>query len=102
MKKFIENIISLDINDIKSFDFYFDELFGLEIIKYEIKYEFLIKLSRNNDNLICFGSGAVERKGSKALAPPIFNRWSWHEYFNDSILFYSDPTLTMNNDLKLG
>lgn len=78
-----DNIIRLSINEIKDFDFPKDELFLLEIIEKGVKYEFLINLSSSNDNLICFGSGG--RK--KSLKPPIFQRYSWRKYFDESLIF---------------
>ncbi len=102
MKRIVNNIITLEIKDLIDFDFPYNELFGLEVIDNNIKYEFLIRFSNYNKRLLCFGSGAVARKGSKAINPPIFNRYSWNEEFNESILFYNDPTLYLSDNLRLG
>ncbi|KZX16124.1 hypothetical protein MBCUT_09900 [Methanobrevibacter cuticularis] len=102
MNRFVDKIISLELDEIEKYSFPRDELFGLKIIENGVKYEFLIKLSSYNNNLICFGSGAYKNSGPKATYPPIFNRWSWNKDFEESVLFYNDPTLYLNNEVKLG
>ncbi|MBZ9570431.1 hypothetical protein KQY27_02585 [Methanobrevibacter sp. TMH8] len=102
MNRFVDKIINLELDEIFDYDFPQDELFGLEILENNVKYEFLIKLSSFNKNLICFGSGAYKNSGPKATFPPIFNRWSWYEDFEESVLLYNDPTLYLEENVKLG
>lgn len=92
MKRLVDNIIKLDIHELNTFNFPKNEFFGLEIIKDDVKYEFLIKFSTESEKLICFGSGAVSRKGPEAIDPPVFNRYSWNKEFKESLIYYNDPT----------
>jgi len=102
LNKLVDRIISLKLDEIINYNFPYNELFGLEIIEDNVKYEFLIKFSDSNDNLICFGSGAVTRTGPKAINPPVFNRYSWHVYFAESVLYYNDPTRYIDDEMKVG
>jgi len=102
MKRFVNNIISLNLDEISSYDFPLNEYFGLEIVENEIKYEFLIKISSVNKNLICNGSGGVYRTGPEAIEPPIFNRHSWYNEFEESFLVYNDPCYYHDDDVRIG
>lgn len=84
-KKFI-----LKIQELEQFKFPLDELFSLQVNYNNVKYEFIIRFSSSNKNLICFGSGAYDRK---KLSPPIYNRHYWQSEFEESVLYYNDPTL---------
>lgn len=102
MERFTKNIIKLNIDEISDFKFPYDERFGLEIINKDVKYEFLIRLSSTNDNLIVFGAGAFERSGPKKLDPPVFRRHSWDRNFEESVLFYNDPTIYLDPNMRVG
>ena len=101
MERIVDKIINLDVNEIKNFDFPFDELFGIEVLIDGINYEFIARFSSFSDGLICFGSGSADRNGPKAVEPPIFQRFSWYNAFEESVLFYNDPTRYLG-DLRLG
>jgi hypothetical protein len=94
-KKFILN----DMDVIELFNFPLDELFELEVNHNNVKYEFLIRFSSNNKNMICFGSGAYN---PKKYSPPVYNRHTWQSEFEESVLYYNDPTLYNNPKLTLG
>ena len=53
-KKFI-----LNMDELEYAKFPLDELFSLEVNNNNVKYEFIIRFSSINKNLICFGSGAI-------------------------------------------
>ena len=92
-KKFI-----MDINELKNSEFILDELFTLEINHNNVKYEFLIRLASQNKNLICFGSGAYD---PNKMSPPIYNRYSWQNEFEESLIYYNDATLYNSHKFPL-
>lgn len=99
MKELVDIIIEVDFNDLNSKIFPKNELFGLICWKDDIKYEFLINLKSHSDLMLIIGSGAVgPRKHIRSR--PFFNRWSWD--FEDSVIFYNDPTLYINNEILCG
>ena len=102
MKILVDKSIRLNSDEIANYKFPFNEFFSLEITENKVKYEFLIRFSSSNKNLICFGGGGIERKGPKAKKPPVFNRHSWNEFFEESVLFYNDPTLYLSDELRFG
>lgn len=89
-----------EIDELKFLEFPLDELFFLQVNHNNVKYEFLIRFSSNNKNLICFGSGAYAPEEKISL--PIFRRHSWQNKFEESVIYYNDPTLYNNPDLLLG
>ena len=102
----VDTIIKIDMEEIIDYEFPLNKPFGLEIIHNGIIYDFIIKLSSNNHNLICFGSGHNGRnmKNSKneLITPPFLNRWSYYKYFNESIIAYADPTFFRDDKITLG
>lgn len=95
-KKFV-----IDIDELKFAEFPLDELFSLQVNHNNVKYEFLIRFSSSDKNLICLGSGAYDRKKEKIL-PPIFRRHSWQSEFEESVIYYNDPTLYIDPEIALG
>lgn len=93
-KKFI-----LNIGELEYAEFPLDELFSLEVHHHGVKYEFLVRFASGNDNMICFGSGAYD---PAKLSPPIYRRYSWQSEFKESVIFYNDPTLYLDPELRLG
>ena len=53
MNKIIDNIISLKLEDIETYDFPQDQPFGLEIIENNALFYLIIKFSSTNKNFIC-------------------------------------------------
>lgn len=106
LKKLMKNTIQLTIPEIIEYDFPMDEPFFLKIIHEGTAYEFVIRLSSDNDRLICFGSGAHPRnlKTSKGelIKPPYFDRWSWYEFVDESIIAYADPSFYYDDNITLG
>lgn len=106
MKNLVDNIIKLELNEIESYNFPIDEVFGLEVINKNIKFCFIIKFSSKNKNLICCGAGASSRnsKTSKGILkkPPYFSGWSWYSIFDDSFIAYADPIFFYDDEITLG
>src|SRR5699024_11488926 len=69
-----------------------------KIIKNNVDFYINIVLKENNDKLVVFSNGAVNRSKKE---PPIFMRSSWHEEINANCIFIDDRTLHGNN-LSLG
>lgn len=106
MNNLVDKIIILNIDEIESYKFPLDEPFGLQINYEEVKYCFIIKLSSNNKNLICCGTGAQQRdkKTSNGIMkkPPYLDRWSWFKYFDESFIVPADPTFFYDAEITLG
>ncbi|MBZ9570435.1 hypothetical protein KQY27_02605 [Methanobrevibacter sp. TMH8] len=90
----------MDIDEVSTFDFPEDEFFGLEIHRNNVKYEFLVRLASKNDKLICFGgSGRVNQQKHDL---PFFQRHSWQSKFEESVIYYADPTFYLDSKLAAG
>ena len=91
--------IKTDIKSIKELIIGKNEPLNLVIQWDEVKYEFLVNLKDNTENLIVLGSGAHDpKKGDK---PPIIQRHSWINDFDESLIYYNDPTLYLG-EMNLG
>ena len=106
MEKLVDYILEVDFNELDTYNFPQNELFGLNVKYKNILYCFIIKFRPKSDNLICFGPGAHQRDEVKtsgeSIDPPYFDRWSWHKYFNDSFIAYSDPMFLYDDEIVLG
>ena len=106
MKDLVKKVISLNMDEIDSYDFPLDELFGLEVINKGVKFCFIINFSSKNKNLICCGSGAQDRtaktSSGKLRKPPFLDRWSWYSYFDESYIAYADPIFFNDESITLG
>lgn len=96
MENLVDKIIEIDFDELDNEEFPLDEFFGLTINYKNRKHEFLIRFASENKNLICFGSGFTDIK------PPVFNRHSWQSYFKESVIYFNDPTLYVDERIKLG
>ena len=78
MYKLIDNLISLKMEDLETFEFPLDEPFGLEIVHGKALFYFIINFSSNNKNLICMPPGAFNRhkrtSSGDLIKPPYFTR----------------------------
>lgn len=70
----------------------------LKIIKNQIDFYIKIELKKDNENLVVFSNGAINRTKKQ---PPIYMRSSWHEEINANCIYIDDRTLH-NNELSLG
>lgn len=91
--------IVLSYNELYQFEFPLNERFELQVNHENVKYEFLIKIADKKENLICFGTGATDRG---KFPPPYYSRHSWFPKFEESIIIYNDPTLYLDDELRLG
>ena len=70
----------------------YDETVGLVVLLNQVKYEFLINIKFDNDDLICLGPSGLPNMEmiDKFKSRPVFTRHSWD--FNESTLYYNDNT----------
>lgn len=106
MGRIVDKIIKVDLDEIEKYDFPTDELFGLVVFIDSVPYCFTVRFASRNDNLICFGPGAQQRNvvNSKGelVTPPFFQRWSWHDQFDESVITYADPCFFYDADIRIG
>ncbi len=106
MAKLVDNLISLEMDEIENYEFPPDEPFGLEIIHKDTLFYLIIRFSSKNKNFICIGPGAFERNktdsNGELITPPFFARWSWYKYLDESVISYADPMIFKDDEIKLG
>jgi len=106
MNDLVEKIIELDIDEIMGYNFPIDEPFGLKVNYKGVPFDFVVRLSSKNKNLICTSPGAHMRNqrtsSGKLMTAPFIDRWSWFKYYDDSFIAHSDPMLTIDDELVLG
>lgn len=97
MKELVEKIIKCDFEELSNIELPYDERIGLEVLWDGIKYEFLINFKTGIDKLLIVGSGALPLNSDFDRTRPLFDRWSWG--FDESTIFYNDPTLYLSSDI---
>jgi hypothetical protein len=65
-----------------------------------VQFEFLIRIKKNAARALIFGSGAGGFQ-EQPIGPPIFHRHSWMDEFENTVIYYNDPTLYLGK-LPLG
>ena len=90
-------VIKTKYEDLDNLEYPKNELIYL-IVEYEnFDYEFLLRDLETSDKLTVLGSGAFNKTKNYDRSKPLFNRWSWT--FDDSTLYYHDPTLYLADDI---
>jgi len=106
MNNLVTKSLNLKIDEIDEFKFPLDEPFALKINNEGVIYDFIIRFSSKNKNLICCASGAHSRdqrtSTGELIKPPYFDRWSWYKYFEESFIAFSDPIFYYNDEITLG
>lgn len=78
----------------------------MKITHNNVKYDFIVNFKENNKNLICFGSGSHNRDTKsnewELEGPPYFERASWYNYFDESTIFFADPTFYEDDEITIG
>lgn len=92
--------INISYEELWQMDFQTTEPFILKVDWGKVTYEFLIRIKPGASNTIVFGSGAGGFQ-EQPIGPPIFHRHSWMEEFEDTVIYYNDPTLYLGK-LSLG
>lgn len=65
----------------------------IKVFKDGVKFYFKLRLKEDDDQLIIFSNGAVERDRKN---PPYFQRSSWVDDYTASCIFVDDPTIHQN------
>lgn len=100
MEKLVKKIITCKFEELNDINFPKNEQFGLNVILNGLNFEFLLNIKENSDKLLIFGSGARVNQSEVDKKRPWFNRWSWK--FNESQLYYNDPTTYCYPELTTG
>lgn len=93
--------ITIHYDQLDKFQFRSTEPFLLSVKRDGVLFDFLIKMKKRSSHLIIFGSGAMNYL-EKRVKPPYFQRLSWMNDLEDSVIFYNDPTLYLGEELLLG
>ncbi|WP_211205695.1 hypothetical protein [Limimaricola hongkongensis] len=67
-------------------------------VRMGMRYDYLLSPKPGSDRLFVFFSGDAPRQ---KFTPPVFQRWTWSEFFPGSCLYISDPTLQVDDSLGL-
>lgn len=106
MSKLVDTLIQVDMDDLETYEFPQDQPFGLEVIYKEALFYLIIRFSPTNKNFICFSPGAFRRdrvsSDGEIIDPPHFSRWSWFRFFDETVITSADPTIFMNDEVKVG
>ena len=102
MEQVVDLILSCDINDLSKMAFPSNKKFGLKVISKGVTYEFVLNIKDESDKLLVIGAGFIAKDKIETFANrPVFSRISWK--FNQSTLYYNDPTRNIDNvDLRGG
>lgn len=80
---------SITFDEINDFSLSY-EPFILSVDREGVNYEFLLRIKEDSKHLLVFGSGAYNPEKMK---PPVFQRHTWINNFEESMILYNDPTL---------
>ncbi len=84
-----------DLDDVK---LVFDKPFILTITWDDVKFDFFVRLKSDSNKIMFFGNGAYD---SEKVKLPVFQRHSWINDINESVIIYNDPTLYLGK-MNLG
>ncbi len=99
MDKLVDKIIECDYKDLQNLKIPMEKI-GLIVYRDSVKYEFILNLKKSSDKLLVISSGAIPKDSNHDRSRPIFHRWSWK--FNESTIFYNDPTLYLSDNILGG
>lgn len=102
IKELVNHILECNIEEINYINFPVNVPFGLIVNSNNINYEFIINIKEKDkfkisqEKLLIFGSASLDpRKKFKFQNRPVFERITWP--FEESTIYYNDPTRTINN-----
>lgn len=90
--------IHTEFDDIPKLEITTKKPFLLEVNKNGVKYEFFVRINKKSSKLLILGSGAYK---PSTMTLPVFQRHSWIDELEESMIFYNDPTLYLDH-LMLG
>ena len=99
IKDISEKIIETDYDNLTEAltEIEYDKKIGLIIYYNETKYEFLLNIKKDVDELVCLSSSVLKVDDlEKFHKKPLFHRLSWK--FRQSTILFNDPTRYVNVD----
>lgn len=75
-----------------------NEPFLLCVERDGVKFDFLIRMRENSEKFFVLASGAYD---SSRFSPPVFQRHSWIDKIEESVILFNDPTLYLGK-INLG
>ena len=100
----VKEITSIHINckfdEIKNIPLHYNKRFELIVELNNVKYEFLLNLKENSENLLVLLTSALAYGKKNNADKPIYNRWKWD--FDFSTIYCNDPTFYLTNEIKGG
>jgi len=88
----------LSFNEFLNYEFEDNTVYDYEIIYKNVPFSFLINIKKTSNQVVAFGTGDINREKNKL---PVYNRHSWKDEFDCTTIFYSDPTLLLNDKVGL-
>lgn len=102
MEQLVNLILTCDVDELEFLEFPRNKKFGLRVNSKGVIHEFILNIKDTSDKLLVLGAGFIPKnKIEKFKNRPVFSRISWE--FDQSVLYYNDPTRKINNmDLRGG
>jgi len=94
--------VTIPYSQLGGFRYSSNEPFILTVEWDGVKFDFLIRIRERSSHLLILGSGAGTMDNEKRVPTPYFQRHSWINDFEDSVIYYNDPTLYFSDKLLLG
>lgn len=93
MENIVERMISIDFEDISNLKINYFEKIGLIVNYQDYKYEFIIHLVDNDDDIVVLGSSFSNKKQNILFkGKAAFARHSWYNSIEHNVIYYNDPT----------
>lgn len=106
IQKLVDNLICLKIDEIETYDFPKDQVFGLEIIYENALFYLIIRFSSKNKNFLCLAPSRFPRdkcdSNGDIINPPYFSRMKWVNSFDESVIVFADPMIFRNDNINVG
>lgn len=93
--------ITITYDQLNAFQFPSAQPFILTVVWNGVKFDFLIRIKPKASHLLILGSGAGTMVNETRVPTPYFQRHSWINDFDDSVIYYNDPTLYLDDKLLL-
>lgn len=90
--------MTIPFEKIMDFKITINEPFILSVERDGVLFDFLIRIKEGSNKLVVLASGAYD---SKKFSPPVFQRHSWMNQIEESVIFFNDPTLYLGK-INLG
>lgn len=98
MKELSYPVEKIKYENLEDYNIKKNKMYILEVLKDNVKYEYLINRIKDNNKLIIFNNGAIAGGNVKV---PVFQRHSWVKDLKTSAILCMDPTLYIN-DISAG